>query len=122
MKNPTFVDVYITDRGSCVQHMFATPYFLLYTLLVGSPVSVLYVLIESSSPAVTNTSSHRWKSRELTLPALSCDQNVIESILGPLQWGSRMAALVCSNPEWLPCSRRHLEYPADTKCADYVIV
>lgn len=53
------MEVYITDKGSCVQQIFATPYFLLYTLLVGSPVSVLYVLIESSSPAVTRTSSDR---------------------------------------------------------------
>ncbi len=59
MRNHTFVDVYITDIGSCVQQMFATPYFLLYTLFVGSPVSVLYVLMESSSPAVIRTSSDR---------------------------------------------------------------
>lgn len=61
----------MTDCGSCVKQMWATPYFLLKRTLLEVPDWVLYVLMESSSPAVTRRSSLLWKSRELMRAALS---------------------------------------------------
>ena len=62
----------MTDWGSCVKRMCATPYFLLNSTLLFCPDWVLYVLMESSSPAVTRRSSTRWKSKELMRSAVSC--------------------------------------------------
>lgn len=66
----------MTDWGSCVKRMCATPYFLLNRTFWGVPDCMLYVLIESSSPAVTSRSSVRWKSSELMRSAVSCEQQV----------------------------------------------
>ncbi len=71
----------MTDCGSWVKRIWATPYFLLKRTLLEVPDWVLYVLMESSSPAVTSRSSLLWKSKELMRAALS--YRTLETMISP---------------------------------------